>query len=292
MMRRFLYTICLLLGLEQVVSAQMQREFLNVRYGERRAELTEADTNQDRLLDIYLPNAEKPVQGYPVIMFIHGGGFRDGGKGMRGGVHGIFQGFLDEGYAVVSINYRLLRNRDRQGDSGRGRGHRAPRGPRHTPDRNDSTGRSFSPEINAATDEAAADATLALKWLNSNGSSYGLDLSRLFLAGGSAGSITALYTAFVTAPKEPKIQAVINFWGGIRDTSLIQNPAIPVLTIHGDRDMTVNVNYGLNIQQRLEHLDSKLSRIIVLEGRGHAQYQYVGDFLMPEIFSFLHNIDN
>ena len=112
--QKLLWLLVLVTLTWQTAFAQSEREFLDVRYGERRAELTEADADQDRLLDIRLPQSEQPSQGYPVIMFIHGGGFSSGDKGMQGGVRGMFQAFMNEGYAIVSINYRLLRKRSTQ----------------------------------------------------------------------------------------------------------------------------------------------------------------------------------
>jgi predicted esterase len=281
--QKLLWLLVLVTLTWQTAFAQSEREFLDVRYGERRAELTEADADQDRLLDIRLPQSEQPSQGYPVIMFIHGGGFSSGDKGMQGGVRGMFQAFMNKGYAIVSINYRLLRKRSTQNVVANGMRRVSRRAGE------EGTDRTFSADINAATDEAAVDATLALEWLNANGADYGLDLSRLFLWGGSAGSITALYAAFVTAPSQPAIRAIINCWGGIRDTSLIQKD-IPVLTIHGDQDETVNVKYGRAVQERMEQLGSTLSRIIIMKGLGHAQYKYVGETLMPDIFLFLDDV--
>jgi predicted esterase len=245
--------------------AQDTKTFLDVRYGERRTELTEADTDQDRLLDIYLPSTQKPANGYPVVFFVHGGGFSSGDKAPTGGVGPIFNSFLAHGYAVVSINYFLYRKNNTATSS-------------HD---------TFNPQINAATDEAAVDAAMALQWLGTHAGEYGLDIASLVAWGGSAGSITVLYTVFAVPPQQPAVRAIINCWGGIRDTNLITNSSIPVLTIHGDQDETVGVQYGLAIQARLEEIGSVLSQIIVMEGRGHAQYKYVADNLMDEIFVFL-----
>lgn len=51
-------------------------------------------------LDLYLPKSDKPL---PLIIWIHGGGWRNGSK--AGGGRAV--AMLDKGYAVAAINYRL-----------------------------------------------------------------------------------------------------------------------------------------------------------------------------------------
>ena len=55
-----------------------------------------------RTLDVYAP-AEG--QDHPVVVWIHGGGWRAGNKG---GVQQKPQAFVDKGYVFVSINYRFV----------------------------------------------------------------------------------------------------------------------------------------------------------------------------------------
>jgi acetyl esterase/lipase len=50
-------------------------------------------------LDLYVPKAKSKV---PLVIFVHGGGFRAGDKGDQNP-----RPFLDEGYAFASVNYRL-----------------------------------------------------------------------------------------------------------------------------------------------------------------------------------------
>lgn len=53
-------------------------------------------------LDLYLPErSEKPL---PVLLWIHGGGWRNGSKDM---CPPLRQGFIGKGYAVASLGYRL-----------------------------------------------------------------------------------------------------------------------------------------------------------------------------------------
>ncbi|MBT9383415.1 alpha/beta hydrolase [Pseudooceanicola sp. CBS1P-1] len=56
---------------------------------------------QDRLADLYLPEGAGP---HPVILFLHGGGWRFGDRRLAPDL-GRF--FADKGFAMVSIDYRL-----------------------------------------------------------------------------------------------------------------------------------------------------------------------------------------
>jgi acetyl esterase/lipase len=54
-------------------------------------------------LDLYLPPGDLPAGGArPLIVYVHGGGFRSGDKGER-----VPLEYVGQGYAVASINYRL-----------------------------------------------------------------------------------------------------------------------------------------------------------------------------------------
>ena len=62
-----------------------------------------APASATQILDLYIPtNGAGP---FPVVINIHGGGFKFGDKGMLSEATGT--ALLDAGYAVASINYRL-----------------------------------------------------------------------------------------------------------------------------------------------------------------------------------------
>lgn len=245
----------------------------NIRYAKQRNEIIKGDTSSDRKLDIYLPKTMKPKAGYPVVLFIHGGGFMGGDKALRPSLTKIFGGLLTKGYAVISINYMLARKANKQAVAM----HRAPI---YQFDKNNKD--SYS-----AVKIAAEDASLALKYLNQKAHSYSLNMSRLVVMGGSAGAMTSLYLTFVLKPKHASIKAVVNLWGEMEHPELIDNPCIPVLTIHGTADKTIDYQHGIDIQHRLEEIGSDSSRMIILHDRGHAQYDYVGHHLMKDIIEFL-----
>lgn len=277
-MRKILVTLGLLAAFVCAAAAKDYRCIENVRYGQRRTEIPD-DSTQDRILDIHFPEGDAPAKGWPVVMFVHGGGFTSGDKAMSSKVKDLFQGMLAKGYAVVSINYILVRKNDRSLLSCSSQTKNGfPEGGR------------YGEDMNRMIGCASEDAVLALKWLGKNGKKYGLDKNRIAIMGGSAGAITCLYTAFVYPPKKPRIRAVVNCWGAIADVTLIKNARIPVLTFHGDQDVLINVCYGRQIQQRLEQIGSADSRFVFMEGKGHAQYRYVGSTLIGELTGFLDKV--
>jgi arylformamidase len=131
-------------------------EDLNIPY----ARMSGVDPNL-LSLDIYRPkspstNAQQPNK--PVVVMIHGGGWRTGDKG------NVFQGrqkasfFTGHGFVYVSVNYRL------------------------------------SPAVQHPAH--VEDVAKALAWIINNIASYGGDPKRIFLMGHSAGAhLAALVTA-------------------------------------------------------------------------------------------------
>lgn len=251
----------------------------DIRYGKARAELPENENVSDRLLDVYIPDGDAPEGGWPVVMYVHGGGFTSGSKAGRDGLNPIGLRLLEKGYAVVSINYILWHKYNK----GKGVSCGA-----QMKDGLPAEGR-FLDVTETAIRYASEDAALALKWIKKNGRSFGINPGLIAITGGSAGAITCLYTAFVRPPKGVKIRAVVNCYGAMSDPErLINNPKIPVLTFHGDRDALINVSYSEIIQKRLEKIGSKNSRLVVMKGRGHAQSKYIASSsLMDEFVTFL-----
>ena len=85
----------------------------------------------------------------PLIVFVHGGGWKRGDKESATGVDKVAH-FTEAGYAFASINYRL---------------------------------------VPAATvEQQAADVCAALAWLRANAARLGIDVSRVVLMGHSAGA--------------------------------------------------------------------------------------------------------
>jgi predicted esterase len=138
----------------------------NVKYG---ANKNWKDKTENLLLDVYIPPVSN-VQKFPLIVYIHGGGFLDGDKLDK---KSLMIDFANSGYVGASINYRLGWT---QGNNCNG----------------DTT------EAKEAIYRAVQDAKAAIRFLVANADKYNIDTSNIFLGGESAGAITALSTNYFT----------------------------------------------------------------------------------------------
>src|SRR2546426_968516 len=60
--------------------------------------------NERQMLDVYAPTKGKDL---PVVLWIHGGGWR---RGDKADVHNKPKAFVEKGFVLVSINYRFVPN--------------------------------------------------------------------------------------------------------------------------------------------------------------------------------------
>lgn len=118
--------------------------------------------------DVYRLEGDQPR---PVLLWIHGGALIMGG---RGGVdRRVRQAFLDSGYTIVSIDYRL------------------------------------APETKLP--QIIEDLRDAYTWLHEKGPKlFQADTRRIAVAGGSAGGYLTLMTGFCVSPRPA---ALVSFWG-------------------------------------------------------------------------------
>nr|WP_294898168.1 alpha/beta hydrolase [uncultured Pedobacter sp.] len=190
--------------------AQKQREIgtttfiQNIRYGT--IPKIADDSISDRILDLYLPKKLNDTEKLPVFIFIHGGGFSGGDKGMVD----LCSKIADQGFAVISINYRLTLKykKDKNASCSTNMSKGLP------------IGGSFYPLLNEAIKNASDDAIMALGWIKSNSSKYKLNTNKVAICGGSAGSMTALYVAYASHQKVLPIKVVVDLWGGLENTNI------------------------------------------------------------------------
>lgn len=222
-------------------------------------------------LDLHLPSGTPP---FPVVVWVHGGGWQSGDKDLRGAHPALRQ--RDRGYAVVSVEYRL------------------------------SSEAIFPAQIQ--------DCKAAIRWLRQNAAAYGLDPARIAAWGSSAGGhlvsllgtaagVPALQDLTQGADSQPDaVQAVVDWFGPADflrqpashhdaqspesrllgcdidecpDRVALANPIsyvdpgdAPFFIQHGSRDTTVDP-----IQSVLLHAALSASTVpsthMVLEGAGH-----------------------
>jgi acetyl esterase/lipase len=123
----------------------------NLRYG----------PHERNVLDLWLAKSDRPA---PLVLFIHGGGFRQGDKGALAADR--LKTFLEAGFSVAAINYRLTDT--------------------------------------APAPAAYLDSARALQFLRANSKKWNLDPKLVGSTGGSAGAGTSMWLAFhddMAAPK-------------------------------------------------------------------------------------------
>ena len=142
-------------------------------------DLPYASVSSAQKLDLYLP---KNVSGkIPLIIYIHGGGFERGDKSPA-----LYSNeFIQNGYAVAAINYRLSKE--------------------------------------AKYPAANQDVKSAVRWLRANADKYNLDIDRFGAIGGSAGGYFVSFLGTTGDSKEfdvgdnlnysSSVQAVIDMFG-------------------------------------------------------------------------------
>lgn len=117
------------------------------------------------LMDIWVPPNATSATPMPLVVFVHGGGFKEGGK-EDGYIVADAVSYARAGFVTASVNYRL------------------------TPDN------TATPDIRlAAITQGADDVMNAVRFLKKNASTYHIDASRVAIVGTSAGGALALVDA-------------------------------------------------------------------------------------------------
>jgi acetyl esterase/lipase len=240
-------------------------------------------------LDLYTPSGVPP---YPVIVWVHGGGWRSGNKNLPATHPARRQ--RDRGYAVASVEYRL------SGEA------------------------VFPAQIH--------DVKAALRWLRANAATYGLDPSRVAAWGSSAGGhlVALLGTSDgVAALQDPdqgnagqstRVQAVVDWYGPVDflrmppshhgpnsaeslllgcdidecpDRVTLANPLTyvdaadpPFFIQHGTRDATVPFDQSTLLHTTLLGAGVS-STFIPLEGAGHGGPEFQTAENVSRIEAFL-----
>ena len=187
-------------------------------------------------MDIYRPITDD-TKPRPLLMLIHGGAFFNGDKRSVGYCEwGHY--FASRGYIVASINYRLGF---------------------------ESNPFELKDNIDRAGFRAVQDARAAMNYLLRHPERYPIDPNYLFVAGTSAGAITALNLAFMDDRDIPtcaddlgdidavsdeedgvdfNINAVVNMWGAVHKIDMIDHSkSTAILSFHGNADKVVPYGY-------------------------------------------------
>jgi acetyl esterase/lipase len=238
------------------------------------------------MLDLYLPNkAEGPL---PVIMYIHGGAWKEGGKvSPTNPTNWMMQGLIARGYAVASVEYR------------------------------------FSQE--AIFPAQIHDCKAAVRWVRAHAKEYNLDGAHVGAWGDSAGGHLVALMGTAGGVKEmegdednldqsSRLQAVCDWFGptdfttpgglsaspivtallggSVRDNpdkakaaspmTYVSKDAPPFLIMHGDKDTSVAISQSETFAAALKKAGVDVT-YKVIAGQGHGfngaeVAKMVGDF--------------
>jgi acetyl esterase/lipase len=251
------------------------------------------DTLKSHLLDIYLPPTGK--KSYPVLIWIHGGGWRKGDKyGEMNYMANTVKSLVNKGYAIASINYRY------------------------------SNQAKFPAQIQ--------DCNQAVEFLYQHAAQYRLDRDKLALIGFSAGGHLAALLglsnnntigSFYPEGKKPhfKIKLVFDFFGindllalkglGATDphsgvtlllgASAADRPDLaktaspvtyidkddpPFLVVHGDKDEAVDFSQSTLLSSKLKAAGVK-NGLIMVPGAPHAGEMFDAKYIRQQVFLYL-----
>ena len=237
-------------GREKVPATEAWAATLFSRYSVKADVTYLVANNWEAKLDVYRPRqAASPT---PTVVYFHGGGWVAGNKNVR---PLYFLPFLEMGWAVVNVGYRLARV-------------------------------SLAPA-------AVEDCRCALRWVIENADEYNFDTDKIVLTGRSAGGHLSLITGMLPASSsldrrcldgaDLKVAAIVN-WFGITDVndlleggnmktyavtwlgsqsnrheiakrvsplSYVRPGLPPVLTIHGDADAAVPYDHAVRLHRAL-----------------------------------------
>ena len=172
----------------------------------------------DLKMDIYVPSDKAQASSRPLLLMMHGGSFLFGNR-KEAGQAAWCRHFAALGYVAASIDYRLGFPPTRKG-------------------------------LLRAERDATADAGRALQYLLRR-TDLGIDPQRVFLAGTSAGAIIALNLAYGRNVSSPfRIRAIGDFWGYVRDLSILDNARIPILAFQSEHDPVVPFDRGYPIRAK------------------------------------------
>ena len=187
------------------------------------------------LLDLYQPTNDT-VKLRPLVICIHGGSLI---SGTRADMGTFCTDFAKRGYVAATIEYRL--------------GIESPKGVR---------------TILEALLRGVQDTKSAVRFFRSKASQYGIDTSRIYLEGSSAGSMVAAHYAYWNEDEIPpdvnqakwgdiegtsgnpgfssSIKGIINYCGAILNPTWIDAGEVPVANFHGLLDTVVPPDSGVS----------------------------------------------
>jgi acetyl esterase/lipase len=235
--------------------------------------VTDDKEKKSYLFDLYQPKGDNELRR-PLIIWMHGGGFKYGSKDAKG-IKLWCKTFAQRGYVCVGLNYRLSK-----------------KNPVFHFD-----------ELLKASYYAVNDVGTAVEYFKRNAVRYHIDPDKIILAGNSAGGIMALQAAYncneqlarlakipadSISPGEKqgnlKVAAVINFWGAMFNLDWLKNERVPIVTVLGGNDHIVPPTHqsaplfgGEDISEKATALGIP-NQLKVFDGYGHELQRHFNPF--------------
>jgi acetyl esterase/lipase len=215
-------------------------------------------------LDVYEPNGDT-VAERPAIVWVHGGSFRSGNKTSPEIVDEATT-FAKKGFVTVSIDYRL-----------------SPNGCA-----------TINAECVTAIVDAKHDAQAAVRFLRAHADDYGVDESRVAIAGTSAGAITALNVGYgpedVGDSGNPGFDSTVRAAVSLSGARILTgaNPGeAAALLFHGTADGLVPYQWALDTVAEAEAVDLQ-AFLTTFEGAGHVPYAQNRTTILDHTTNFLY----
>ncbi|MGJ8650322.1 MAG: alpha/beta hydrolase fold domain-containing protein [Opitutaceae bacterium] len=236
---------------------------------------------QSLKLDLYLPKATEATP--PLIVWIHGGGWKSGDKANMPPAVLRLSG---EGYAIASINYRLkdlsIHPKNIHDCKGAVRWLRA-----------HAETYSYDPERIAVAGSSAGGHLALLLGLSSSVNALEGEVGGNTDQGSSVKAIVDFYgpsELVVMAADSERFKRAHEFTEAqVKDASpltYLTDKAPPVLIFHGDKDGTVPVGQSQLLHDRYQER-SLNSQLHILNGAGHGGPAFTSDAIYEQIKSFL-----
>jgi PKD repeat protein/acetyl esterase/lipase len=265
--------------------------------------------DQDLLLNVSVPDADDNPNR-PLIIFAHAGGFINGSKDVDDMV-AICDSFARKGFVTATIGYR----------------------------------KGFNPLSGGSSERAVyrgiQDGKTAIRYFKTYASLYDIDTNFVFFGGMSAGGFIATHVAVMDKESErpassygsfgvndlecldcgshtgvsSSVRGVLDYWGAVQDTSIVEGNVPPMLLMHGENDPTVPFVYGhpfgvitlpevygsQPIKERLDSIGGTYEYITstgplhMLDGSDNGTWNpspnaFWGDTLLPETTNFIYNL--
>ena len=219
------------------------------------------DERKAYLFDLYQPKDDHSAPR-PLIIWMHGGGFKFGTKAAKG-IRIWSKSFAKRGYVCAAINYGLSK-----------------KDPLFNFD-----------ELQKSCYNAVLDVKMAVEYFKLHHNEYNIDPEKIILAGNSAGGIIALQAAYSTNAELAKmagltdttengrhiykVAGVINFWGAIFNLDWLKNTRVPIVSVLGSNDGIVPPTHksaplygGIDINEKADKLGIP-NKLKVFDGYSH-----------------------